>query len=77
MQPGDELLMRKVPKGRFSLDTTKGRANHLLVSTVTGVAPFVSYVRALLRMEGRPIRRHSQTVLAERREPSLGIWIPS
>jgi ferredoxin/flavodoxin---NADP+ reductase len=47
LQPGDELLMRKVPKGRFSLDTESGRKNHLLISTVTGVAPFVSYVRTL------------------------------
>lgn len=49
MQPGDQLLMRKFPKGRFSLDTKKGRSNHLLISTVTGVAPFVSYVRSLSR----------------------------
>jgi ferredoxin--NADP+ reductase len=47
LQPGDELLMRKVPKGRFTLDVKSGRTNHLLVSTVTGVAPFVSYVRTL------------------------------
>jgi ferredoxin--NADP+ reductase len=49
LQVGDELLMRKVPKGRFTLDTTRGRTNHLLVSTVTGAAPFVSYVRTLYR----------------------------
>lgn len=55
LQVGDQLLMRKAPKGKFSLDTTKGRANHLLVSTVTGVAPFVSYVRTLAKewKEGR------------------------
>src|SRR6202158_6212433 len=47
LQVGDEMLMRKVPKGRFTLDTKSGRSNHLLVSTVTGVAPFVSFVRAL------------------------------
>jgi ferredoxin/flavodoxin---NADP+ reductase len=47
LQPGDELLMRKVAKGRFTLETNTGKTNHLLVSTVTGVAPFVSYVRAL------------------------------
>ena len=47
LQLGDELLMRKVPKGRFTLDTK--RSNHLLVSTVTGVAPFVSYVRSLFK----------------------------
>ena len=42
LQVGDEMLMRKVPKGRFTLDTKSGRTNHLLVSTVTGIAPFVS-----------------------------------
>ncbi len=49
LQIGDELLMRKSPKGRFTLDTASGRKNHFLVSTVTGVAPFVSYVRTLYR----------------------------
>lgn len=55
LQPGDELFMRKVPKGKFSLDIQNGRKNHLLISTVTGVAPFVSYVRTLARdwKEGR------------------------
>src|ERR1700726_757093 len=32
MQPGDQLLMRKAPKGKFSLDTSNGRNNHLLIS---------------------------------------------
>ena len=49
LQVGDELLMRKIAKGKFSLDTSNGRRNHLLISTVTGVAPFVSYVRALAK----------------------------
>jgi ferredoxin--NADP+ reductase len=55
LQPGDEVLMRKVPKGRFMLDAKSGRTNHLLVCTVTGVAPFVSYVRTLYKdwKEGR------------------------
>jgi ferredoxin--NADP+ reductase len=46
---GDEFTLRKGAKGRFTLDTTSGRTNHLLVATVTGVAPFVSYVRSLYR----------------------------
>ena len=55
LQPGDQLLMRKIPKGRFSLDLQNVHRNHLLISTVTGVAPFVSYVRALYKdwKEGR------------------------
>src|SRR6202167_625366 len=55
LQPGDELLMRKAPKGRFVLETGDGLTNHLLVSTVTGVAPFVSFIRTLSKewKEGR------------------------
>lgn len=55
LQVGDQLLMRKVSKGKFNLDLEKGRNNHLLISTVTGVAPFVSYLRTLYQdwKEGR------------------------
>ncbi len=49
LQPGDELWMRKTAKGKFVLDMESGRKHHLLVSTVTGVAPFVSYVRSLAK----------------------------
>jgi len=48
LQLGDEVLMRKVPKGRFTLDFTQpDRKKHLMICTVTGVAPFVSYIRTL------------------------------
>src|SRR5262252_2802441 len=48
LQLGAEVLMRKVAKGRFTFDISQpGRNKHLLISTVTGVAPFVSYVRTL------------------------------
>lgn len=46
---GDTLLCRKIAKGRFTLDLRSGRTNHLLLATVTGIAPFVSYVRTLYR----------------------------
>lgn len=49
LQPGDTLPMRKVAKGRFTLETAGARTNHLLVSTVTGVAPFVSFIRTLYK----------------------------
>ena len=49
LEVGDEMLMRKSCKGLFTLDEKSGRTNHFLVSTVTGVAPFVSYVRTLYR----------------------------
>lgn len=55
LQVGDQLFMRKTPKGKFALQTQGGRKHHLLISTVTGVAPFVSYVRTLHKdwKEGR------------------------
>jgi ferredoxin/flavodoxin---NADP+ reductase len=49
LQVGDKLLCRKIAKGRFTLDLRSGRTNHLLLSTVTGLAPFVSYVRTLFK----------------------------
>jgi len=48
-QPGDVFTLRKSAKGLFTLNTNSGRTNHLLIATVTGVAPFVSYVRSLHR----------------------------
>jgi ferredoxin/flavodoxin---NADP+ reductase len=49
LRPGDKLFCRKIAKGRFTLDLHSGRANHLLLATVTGLAPFVSYARTLYR----------------------------
>jgi len=48
-QLGDELLLRKIPKGRFTLDLSGPHRNHFLVCTVTGVAPYVSFVRTLFK----------------------------
>ena len=45
LQIGDELTIRRATKGRFTLD--RKVRNHLLLCTVTGVAPFVSYLRTL------------------------------
>lgn len=49
MKVGDTVLCRKIAKGRFTLDLNSGRTNHLLLATVAGIAPFVSYVRTLYR----------------------------
>jgi ferredoxin/flavodoxin---NADP+ reductase len=49
LKPGDTLLCRRIAKGRFLLDLRSGRTNHFLISTTTGIAPFVSYVRTLYR----------------------------
>ena len=47
MHKDTPLLLRRFAKGRFTLDLRSGRKNHLLLATVTGVAPYVSYVRTL------------------------------
>jgi ferredoxin--NADP+ reductase len=47
MDKGAPLLLRRFSKGRFTLDLRSGRKNHLLLATVTGVAPYVSYVRTI------------------------------
>lgn len=46
---GDTMLCRRIAKGRFTLDFQSGHTRHLLLATVTGVAPYVSYVRTLYR----------------------------
>jgi len=51
-QVGDQISIRKAAKGAFLLDRSGGFANHLLVGTVTGVAPYISYARSLLH-EGK------------------------
>ena len=66
MQLGDEVLLRKVAKGRFTFDSASPeRTNHFMVSTVTGVAPFVSYVRTLFQdwQEGRFAGNHKLFLL--------------
>ena len=52
---GQSVHMRRKAKGIFNLDVKSGHINHLLISTVTGIAPYVSYIRTLLRdlEEGR------------------------
>jgi len=47
MDKGTPLLLRRFAKGRFTLDLKSGRKNHLLLATVTGIAPYVSYVRTV------------------------------
>jgi ferredoxin/flavodoxin---NADP+ reductase len=44
---GDEITLRKSARGNFTLDLAAGRTNHFLIGTVTGVAPYISYVRSL------------------------------
>ncbi len=61
LQVGDEVLMRKATKGHFTIDLKSGHKNHFLACTVTGGAPYVSYVRTLYRdwKEGRYPEGHA------------------
>ncbi len=43
---GDVLTMRPTPKGRFTL--RQGITNHVMIATVTGIAPYVSMIRQFI-----------------------------
>jgi ferredoxin--NADP+ reductase len=55
LKTGDRVLMRKKAKGIFTIDAKSGHSQHFLISTVTGIAPYISMVRTLVRdlKEGR------------------------
>jgi len=55
LQVGDAVFMRKKAKGIFNVDVKSGHTQHFLISTVTGIAPYVSMVRTLAKdlKEGR------------------------
>lgn len=59
---GDDLWMRRQARGRFTLDAVSGHKKHFLLCTVTGVAPYVSIVRTLLRAEDQ-IRRTDREIV--------------
>lgn len=47
MDKGTPLLLRRLAKGRFTLDLRSGRKRHFLIATVTGIAPYISFVRTI------------------------------
>jgi ferredoxin/flavodoxin---NADP+ reductase len=49
IEVGGEMTLRRTAKGIFTLDLSGAYTNHLLLATVTGVAPFVSHVRSFYR----------------------------
>jgi ferredoxin/flavodoxin---NADP+ reductase len=58
MDKGTPLLLRRLAKGRFTLDLRSGRKHHFLLATVTGIAPYVSYVRTIYadwKKNGQPM----------------------
>lgn len=49
LQEGDTVHVRRSPKGLFVLDRKRGHKSHLMLSTVTGIAPFMSMLRSWAR----------------------------
>lgn len=49
LQIGDTVHVRRSAKGLFVLDRKRAHLKHLMVSTVTGVAPFMSMLRSWVR----------------------------
>lgn len=62
LEPGAELLLRP-PEGTLVFDRESGRPHHLMVATVTGIAPFMSMIRTLVVHEGRALPGLRVTVL--------------
>jgi ferredoxin--NADP+ reductase len=46
LRPGDTLMVRDRAAGTFFLDNKSGFTRHIMIATVTGVAPFMSMLRA-------------------------------
>jgi ferredoxin--NADP+ reductase len=53
---GDEVLLRSQARGSFTMDRSTGCDRHVMIGTVTGIAPFLSMVRDLKyrEAEGHP-----------------------
>lgn len=68
-QVGDTFWMRRQSRGLFVLDQVSGHSKHLLLCTVTGVAPYVSMVRSFLReeAEGKPVSHRIAVIQAASR----------
>ena len=49
LQVGDMLSVRRAAKGRFLLEAANPDTDHLMLGTVTGVAPFLSLIRTWQR----------------------------
>lgn len=69
LKAGDIIWMRRQARGLFTLDTASGHKNHLLLCTVTGVAPYVSMARTFARthQDGAPVEYRCTLIQAASR----------
>lgn len=56
LKPGAKIQIRRRFVGHFTLDSSSDR--HLMIATVTGVAPFISMVRSHFKERGNNKRDH-------------------
>lgn len=45
LKPDDTVEVREKTEGQFALDTNSGRTTHLMVASITGIAPYLSMLR--------------------------------
>lgn len=64
-QLGDSLWMRRQARGLFTLDAVEGRNHRLLLSTVTGVAPYVSMARTLAQTQNADASSARQLIVVQ------------
>jgi ferredoxin/flavodoxin---NADP+ reductase len=62
---GDNLWMRRQARGLFLLDGASGHTHHLLLCTVTGVAPYVSMVRSFAKGMAGGTAANAQLVIVQ------------
>ena len=61
LELGASILIRRRAVGRFTLDSSSDR--HLMLATVTGVAPFISMLRTRQFDNERAISKHDQFLI--------------
>ena len=76
LQLGDSVLIRQRVVGTFFLDRKSGFNRHLMVATVTGIAPYLSMVRTLHheRKLGKHLNTKMLVIHGASRSSELGIY---
>lgn len=64
LQPGDPVWVRRSAKGLFQLDRKTGNTHHLMIATVTGLAPFISMFRTMAGDAAQRPEGHQYLLLA-------------
>ena len=76
LKPAEKVLVRNRMVGRFILDEASGLNRHLMLATVTGIAPYISMVRThRLKIErGKTELQHFAIIHGASHSRELGIY---